>query len=215
MRRFMELNLAKTFTTLAVIAGLATISAFAQEVPIPRDFGAEIRDALQSPKSAAGFEFLETLTRICLLPQSGGLNTSNNAPRYVADPSTVPPREVWYADSRKVFDSLYFVGGKLHTSWALTTSDGIIIIDTIFPYNSEELIIGGLEKLGLDPNHIKYVIISHAHGDHIGGAKLLQERYDTRVVMGGADWGLVETSIATRPWLRCATLPPPTAWRSP
>ena len=197
IRRFLKLNVAKTFTTLAVIVGLTSSSVFAQEAPnsrtVARDFDAEIRDALQSAKSAAGFEFLGTLTRICLLPQSGGLNTSNNVPRYVADPSSVPAREIWYADSRKVFDNLYFVGGKLHTSWALTTSEGIIIIDTIFPYNSEELIMGGLERLGLDPNDIRYVIISHAHGDHIGGARLLQEGYDARVVMGGPDWELVET----------------------
>jgi metallo-beta-lactamase class B len=158
-----------------------------------RNFDAEIREALQSAKTAAGFEFLGTLTRICLLPQSGGINTSDNVPRYVSDPSTIPPREDWYADSTQVFDNLYFVGGKIHTSWALTTSEGIIIIDTIFPYNSEELIVGGMERLGLDPNDIRYVVISHAHGDHIGGAKMLQDNYDARVVMGGPDWDLVET----------------------
>src|SRR5262245_65605322 len=75
---------------------------------------------------------------------------------------------------------------------ALTTKEGIILIDTIYPYNSEELIIGGMKKLGLDPRNIKYVIISHAHVDHIGGAEMLQTRYGARVVMGGPDWGLVE-----------------------
>ena len=121
------------------------------------------------------------------------MNTSDNLPRYVRDPATIPPREIWYADAAKVFDNLYFVGGKIHTSWALTTSEGIIIIDTVFPYNSEELIIGGLERLGLDPADIRYVIISHAHGDHIGGAQILQDRYGAEVVMDGANWDLVET----------------------
>jgi metallo-beta-lactamase class B len=74
----------------------------------------------------------------------------------------------------------------------LTTKEGIILIDTIYPYNSEELIIGGMRKVGLDPKNIKYVIISHAHGDHIGGAEMLQTRYGARVVMGGPDWDLVE-----------------------
>ena len=105
----------------------------------------------------------------------------------------MPGRDQWYADAAQVFDNLYFVGGRIHTSWALTTSDGIIIIDTIYPYNSEELIVGGLESLRLDPGDIRYVIISHAHGDHIGGAQLLQDRYGARVVMGEADWELVET----------------------
>ena len=90
-----------------------------------------------------------------------------------------------------MFDNLYFVGGKVHSAWALTTSEGIILIETIFPYNSEELIVGGLQKLGLDPRNIKYVLISHAHSDHIGGAEMLQTRYGARVVMGGPDWETV------------------------
>jgi metallo-beta-lactamase class B len=49
-----------------------------------------------------------------------------------------------------------------------------------------------MKKLGLDPKTIKYVLISHAHGDHIGGAEMLQSRYGVRVVMGGPDWDWVE-----------------------
>jgi len=157
-----------------------------------RDFDAEIEAALRSAKDAARFDHLGTLNRICLLPASGGENTSDNVPRYVLDPSTAPPRESWYAEPARVFDNLYFVGGRVHSSWALTTSEGIIIIDTLYPYNSEEAIVRGLERLGLDPNDIRYVIISHAHGDHIGGAQMLQERFGARVVMGGPDWDLVE-----------------------
>ena len=73
------------------------------------------------------------------------------------------------------------------------------MIDTIYPYNSEELIVGGMQKLGLDPKPIKYVIISHAHGDHIGGAKMIQARYGARMVMGAPDWKMVANSpTATR-----------------
>jgi metallo-beta-lactamase class B len=178
---------------LAMAPGVAALSASAQTGPAPRDFEAEIRASLQAAKQAAGFEFLGTLTRICLLPQSGGENTSDNVPGYVTDPASAPAREIWYADPAKVFDNLYFVGGNIHSSWALTTSEGIIVFDTIFPYNSEELIVGGLKRLGLNPDDIKYVIIAHAHGDHIGGAQMLQARYGARVVMGGPDWRLVET----------------------
>src|SRR5439155_13891069 len=135
-------------------------------------------------KTAAGFEFLGTLVRTCLLPQSAGEDTRDNVPSYVTHRDSAQARHTWYAEPAKVFDNLYFVGGKLHSSWALTTKEGIILIDTIYPYNSEELIIGGMRKLGLDPKNIKYVLISHAHTDHIGGAEMLQVRYGARVVMG-------------------------------
>jgi metallo-beta-lactamase class B len=173
----------------AAIVVLAIGLAHAQ--PATRDFDAEIRAALQSAKSAAGFEFLGTLARNCLLPQSGGEDASDNVPAYLTNPAAVPARDTWYAEPAKVFDNFYFVGGRIHSSWALTTSQGIILIDTLYPYNSEELILGGMRKLGLDPRTIKYVLISHAHADHIGGAEVLQSRYGARIVMGGGDWDLV------------------------
>ena len=176
---------------LALAVGLAGTSAGARQGAAPRDFEAETRAALQSAKTAAGFEFLGTLVRTCLLPQSGGEDTRDNLPDYVTNPAAAPARETWYADPARVFDNLYFVGGRIHSAWALTTSDGIILIDTIFPYNSDELIVGGLRKLGLDPKDIKYVLISHAHSDHIGGAEMLQTRYGARVVMGKPDWDSV------------------------
>ena len=77
---------------------------------------------------------------------------------------------------------------KIHTAWALTTSDGIIVIDTLFDYAIEPEIVEGMTTLGLDPREIKYVLISHAHGDHDQGAALLQSRYGAKVVMGAADW---------------------------
>ena len=143
--------------------------------------------ALGAAKTFAGFDFTGTLGRLCILPATGPGND--------VAPGAPPPRETWYADPAKVFDNLYFVGGSIHSAWALTTSDGIILIDTIYSYNSEELIIGGMTRLGLDPKAIKYVIVTHAHGDHIGGAKMIQDRYGARVVMGAADWDLVEASV--------------------
>ena len=187
----MKSHVAIVSLMLIVVAGIGANGLFAQQAPIKRDFEAEIQAALESAKTAAGFEFLDTLVRTCLLPQSGGEDARDNVPNYITNLASAPARDVWYAEPARVFDNLYFVGGKLHSAWALTTGEGIILIDTIYPYNSEELIIGGMQKLGLDPKNIKYVLISHAHGDHIGGAEMLQNRYGPRVVMGGPDWDLV------------------------
>ena len=188
----MKSHITTVGVALTIVAGLGVNGVLAQQAPSKRNFDAEIQASLESAKTAAGTEFLGTLVRTCLLPQSGGENTTDNVPGYVTNPASAPARNTWYAEPVKVFDNLYFVGGKLHSAWALTTKEGIILIDTIYPYNSEELIIGGMRKVGLDPKNIKYLIISHAHGDHIGGAEMLQTRYGARVVMGGPDWDLVE-----------------------
>jgi len=88
-------------------------------------------------------------------------------------------------------DNVFFVGTKEHNSWAIKTSEGIILLDTMYNYAAETEIIGGLKKLGLDPATIKYVIVSHGHGDHDEGAKMLQDRYGARIIMGAPDWDAI------------------------
>ncbi|HLF10891.1 MAG TPA: MBL fold metallo-hydrolase [Gammaproteobacteria bacterium] len=88
----------------------------------------------------------------------------------------------------KVFDNLYMLGMKTVTAWALTTSAGIILFDAMFHYNVAETVVDSLRQLGLDPDDIEYVIISHAHNDHFGGAHYLQENFGTRIVMSVEDW---------------------------
>jgi len=100
-----------------------------------------------------------------------------------------------------VFDNLYFVGEREFSSWAVVTSQGIIIIDAIYDYSVEEEVVGGLKKLGLDPTQIKYVLISHAHADHYAGARFLQDRFHPRVILSAMDWDFLEstTTPAERP----------------
>ena len=52
-------------------------------------------------------------------------------------------------------------------------------------------VVSGGCKLGVDPARIKYVLVSHGHSDHAGGAKLLQDRFGARVIMSAADWDLI------------------------
>lgn len=175
---------------LASIALIGPVLAIAQ--PTSRDYAAEIEAAIRDAKAAAGFEHLGLLNRLCVLPPSlGPRSTIDSAPGYVLDPSTAPPRERWYANAAQVFDELYWLGGAIHSSWLIATSDGHIVIDTEFPYNSGELILDGMRKFGLEPGDIRYILISHAHGDHIGGVQLVQEASGATVVMGAADWDLV------------------------
>jgi metallo-beta-lactamase class B len=170
----------KTMCAAACLASmLGAASASAQEANT-------IESHLRAAKTAAGFDYTGTLARTCVLPQTG--------PGRDVAPGPAPARESWFTEPAKVFDNLYFVGTKIHSSWALTTSGGIILIDTLYEYASDEAIVGGLRKLGLDPASVKYVVISHAHGDHVGGAKLMQDRFHSRIVMGGPDWDSIEQS---------------------
>ena len=173
-------------STLALALGAAGAAGQA-----PAD---EVEKHVAAAKAAAGQYHSNLFNTLCSAssirpapPAQPGQTAA--APAQRAAP---PERSQWYAEPVKVFDNLYFVGQTEWSAWAVTTSAGIIIIDTIFEYAVEEEVAGGLKKLGLDPAQVKYVIVSHGHRDHSGGAKLLQDRFGPRVLMSAADWDLLD-----------------------
>ena len=176
-----------------MIRYLAAIALFAfvlVTVRVPAQSKPETREAhCAAARAAAGTEYVALYNRFAEIcnpadqPQRGG---------GAAGARQVPARETWYQPPAKVFDNLYFVGTKLHSAWALQTSEGLIVIDALFDYAVKDSVVEGLRKLGLNPATMKYLIISHGHGDHHGGAKYLQDEFGPRLVMGAPDWDLVQ-----------------------
>ena len=112
-----------------------------------------------------------------------------------APAGTAGAKAAWYAEPAKVADNFYFLGTKIHNAWALVGSDGIIVFEALFDYAAPDEIADGMRKLGLDANKVKYVLISHAHGDHDGGARFLQDKMPAaHLVYGGPDWDAVDKS---------------------
>jgi metallo-beta-lactamase class B len=97
----------------------------------------------------------------------------------------------------KIFDNLYAVGNSETIVHAITTSDGIILIDSGYGDRVETVLVPGLVALGLDPADIKYVLLGHGHGDHYGGAAYLQEHYGARIGTMAVDWDLIEERAAS------------------
>ena len=97
----------------------------------------------------------------------------------------------------KMFDNLYYVGPGYVSVFLIPTTQGLILVDTAEePYVDH--VIDGIRKSGFDPKDIKYLILSHAHLDHIGGATKILELSGARVVSSDLDWPLIE-AIGTRP----------------
>jgi metallo-beta-lactamase class B len=161
----------------AAIAGIAS-SALAQQDTGESHFAAA--------KAAAGTDHVALFEATCV--------REPGPPPALTGPREVPERSTWHHEPVKVFDNLYYIGEKEYSAWAVVTSDGIIVIDTIWSHSVEDEIVNGLKKLGFDPAKIKYALVSHAHIDHIGGAKYLQEKFGTRIVMSAADWDFAEAS---------------------
>jgi metallo-beta-lactamase class B len=178
--------------TVLLVAVLTSVAQNAVDTPDPH---------VAAAKAAAGEDFQNLFNFQCYGPGPGGQRTPPGA---VAGAGArggrgggrgqqgPPDRSTWYAEPVKVFDNLYFFGQSEYAVWAITTPQGIIVLDTIFDYSVEEEVAGGMKKLGLDPASIKYAIVTHPHPDHDGGAKFLQDHYGTRVIMSPADWDVLD-----------------------
>jgi metallo-beta-lactamase class B len=104
-------------------------------------------------------------------------------------PQGTAPAVASSVEPAKIFDNLYFVGIPGVSAWAITTSQGIIVIDSLNnPSEAQTFVEGGLRKLGLDPTQVKYVIITHAHTDHFGGAQYLADKLHAQLIMSETDW---------------------------
>jgi metallo-beta-lactamase class B len=174
-----------------VVAVLSVLSSLT-----PSDAGAQaaseaIRERVEGARAAAGADHTPTFARLCEIP----VRAIGAAPAIDDVPPALPsldPDRPWYTPPVRVFDNLYFLGQTVFSVWAVRTSEGIILVDAIFDYSVEAEVIEGLRALSIDPAEIRYVIISHAHADHSGGAGILQQRYGARVIMSAADWDLYE-----------------------
>ena len=89
----------------------------------------------------------------------------------------------------QVFDNLYYVGARWVSAWLLVSDQGLILFDALYG-DLTDIAINGIRELGFDPDASRYVIVSHAHYDHIGGARRLQEEFGSVVMMTEADWNM-------------------------
>src|SRR6516165_7743439 len=183
------MNSLRMFTALAIAGGVTV--PLAQTTP-PRNVESLVAEA----KIAAGLEWPGTFMRLCIPPPPAA---AGGAPAATGGRAGGPPRDTWHAEPAKVADNLYFLGTKIHSAWALVGSQGIIVIEALFDYAAKDEILDGLRKVGLDPGKVKYVILSHAHGDHDGGAKLLQDAIPgVHLIYGAEDWDSID-KLENRP----------------
>lgn len=72
----------------------------------------------------------------------------------------------------KMIGNLYFVGTKAASSHLIDTGEGLILIDSGYK-ETADVIVDSMGMLGFDIRDVKYILHSHGHYDHTGGAKKL------------------------------------------
>lgn len=103
----------------------------------------------------------------------------------------VPPRAQWYVPPVKLFDNMYYFGDTNFVVYAVTTSDGIILLNAGNDYAVEPEVLDGMKKVGLDPANIKDIVIADARIQSYSGAPYFQEHYHPHVYASDADWDVM------------------------
>jgi len=86
----------------------------------------------------------------------------------------------------QIIDNIYYVGTKKVGSHLFTSDDGHVLIDACYP-DDGSVISQNIRTLGIDPKDIRYLLISHAHTDHLGGASYLSDQTGACVCIGKRD----------------------------
>ena len=183
-----------TATVTALLGCSLTVSA--QTLPpltvppaqtFPNAIYPKVAEHLNRAREIAGDDLYPAFMRRCVLSQIYS-QYANSA----EDPLQLHPRQV--------FDNLYFIGQGAVSAWAVKTSLGLVIIDSLNNASEAEFIlVEGLRKLGLNPAAMKYVIITHEHGDHYNGVRYLQDTYGVLAVASDIAWTTMDNGSPTRP----------------
>lgn len=97
----------------------------------------------------------------------------------------------------QIMDNIYVVGETLHlTNYLITTDEGHILIDGAFE-ESVPKIQANIEELGFRIADVRYLVGSHAHGDHVAGFGRLQELSGAEIIAGARDVGVLQDGGVT------------------
>ncbi len=97
----------------------------------------------------------------------------------------------------KVCDNVYLVGGEGYSSSGdccvyLIEGREDILIDAGSGRNPER-IVDNISEAGILSNNIKYLLLTHCHIDHIGGANYFAQHFRLKIVAHKSDAGAIST----------------------
>ena len=169
----MPKRLRHVLTTCLVAA--TTVSAYAQRGGPPKPDNPASLAHLKTAQAQAGNDPFLAIPHNFFCVAGNARAQNNNAPD---------------VEPTRLFGNVYAVGNSETTVYALTSAEGIVLLDAGFEMKAEAL-AAQLKTLNLDPARVKYILLGHGHADHFGGARFFQATYGTKIAASAADWDLI------------------------
>lgn len=102
---------------------------------------------------------------------------------------------------REIVPGVYYLGDIVPTAvYAITGPEGIVLIDSGVPFFVPK-VLSTLSDLGLNPEQLRAVLLTHRHLDHASGAATIRETTGARIYAGGADAMVLEQSDSIEDFL--------------
>lgn len=129
---------------------------------------------------------------------------------------TMPARlDAWLKDPVRqkrapyqVFDNIWQVGLTWVSSWAVSTEEGWVLIDTTHePF--VDFLLENLKTVGIPPESVRLVLMTHGHFDHVGGYHRLKP------LLKNARFAMTERGWAEAARYAAASQGTPSAWIMP
>ena len=125
------------------------------------------------------------------LPADGLWHTSG-----ITDKLATAPWEV-YMPWFRIAPHVYQVSAQMSNgSYLIDTGEGLILVDAP-SFNNLYLEFESIRMAGFDPHDIKYIWITHCHGDHFAGARAVHEYTGAPVCIGRECWEYYTQRIAS------------------
>lgn len=103
----------------------------------------------------------------------------------------VAPGWITSIEPVQISDHVWQVGTAEITSLLIKTDDGAVLIDGGMP-QAADVVLANIKRLGLTPHDVRFILHSHAHGDHTGSFAALKRATGATLVSNAESAALLE-----------------------
>ncbi len=91
-----------------------------------------------------------------------------------------------YVKPFQIYGNVYYVGDSWVCVHLIDTGDGLLLIDA-GNVCATPWLVQAVWEAGFRPNDVKWIVLSHGHVDHVGGAEFFRDTFGTKLYMAEAD----------------------------
>lgn len=95
-------------------------------------------------------------------------------------------QEKRYIHPFRICGNVYYVGDDWVCVHLIDTGDGLLLIDS-GNCGATAMLVQAIWEIGFRPDDVRWMILSHGHVDHIGGANFFRHMFGTKLYLGAPD----------------------------